>query len=127
MIKIDARSSMPLYEQIQKNIKELIINGAIKSGDELPSIRELSSIVTINPNTVRRAYEGLEGEGIIEAIVEREIFIVKNYEPIFLEENCNIIKSKFKTLILEAKYLGFTEDELFKTFNQCLSFVEGGY
>lgn len=125
MIKIDARSSMPLYEQIQKNIKELIINGAIKSGDELPSIRELSSIVTINPNTVRRAYEGLEGEGVIEAIVERGIFIVKNYEPIFLEENCNIIKSKFKTLILEAKYLGFTEEELFKTFNQCLSFVEG--
>lgn len=126
MIKIDARSSMPLYEQIQKNIKELIINGAIKSGDELPSIRELSSIVTINPNTVRRAYEGLEGEGIIEAIVGSGIFIVKNYEPIFLEENCNIIKNKFKTLILEAKYLGFTEEELFKTFNQCLSFVEGG-
>lgn len=126
MIKIDARSSTPLYEQIEIEIKELILNGGIKPGEKLPSIRELSSIVTINPNTVRKAYNELEREGIIETLIGRGTFIVKNYEPIFLEEKYNKMKSKFRTLILEGKYLGLTQEEILDTFSECLAFVDGG-
>lgn len=126
MIKIDARSSTPLYEQIEIEIKELILNGGIKPGEKLPSIRELSSIVTINPNTVRKAYNELEREGIIETLIGRGTFIAKNYEPIFLEEKYNKMRSKFRTLILEGKYLGLTQEEILNTFSECLAFVDGG-
>lgn len=126
MIKIDARSSTPLYEQIKMQIKELILTGGIKPGEKLPSIRELSSIVTINPNTVSKAYSELESEGIIETLIGRGTFVSENYEPIFLEEKYNKIKSKFKTLILEGKYLGLTQQEILNTFAECLAFVDGG-
>lgn len=126
MIKIDARSSIPLYEQIKIEIKELILNGGIKPGEKLPSIKELSSVITINPNMVRKAYRQLENEGIIETFIGRGTFIVENYKPVFLEERHNKMRSTFKTLILEGKYLGFTQEELLKTFTECLTLVNGG-
>lgn len=126
MIKIDARSSTPLYEQIEIEIKELILNGGIKAGEKLPSIRELSSMVTINPNTVRKAYSELEREGVIETLIGRGTFIVRNYEPVFLESKYNEMKSKFRMSILEGKYLGLTKQEILNTFAECLAFVDGG-
>ena len=65
MIKVDPRSSTPIYEQVELRIKELILKGALKQGEKLPSDRELSAIVTINPNTISKAYRELEREGII--------------------------------------------------------------
>ena len=56
MLKIDPRSSTPIYEQIELGIKELILKGGLKSNDKLPSVREMSTILTINPNTISKAY-----------------------------------------------------------------------
>ena len=53
MLKIDARISTPIYEQVIVGIKELILKGALKAGDKLPSVRELSTLLTINPNIPR--------------------------------------------------------------------------
>ena len=64
MLNINPRSSTPIYEQIQLGIKELIIRGALKNGDKMPSVRQLSSILTINPNTISKAYGELEKEDI---------------------------------------------------------------
>ena len=55
MLRIDARISTPIYEQVIIGIKELILKGVLKSGDKLPSVRELSTLLTINPNTVSKA------------------------------------------------------------------------
>ena len=79
MLKVDPRSSTPIYEQIELGIKELILKGALKAGEKLPSVREMSSILTINPNTISKAYGELEREGIIETLRGKGTFITDNY------------------------------------------------
>ena len=65
MIQLDFSDRRPLYEQIKEKFKELIFTGAMKEQDKIPSVRELASILAINPNTIQRAYKELEEEGYI--------------------------------------------------------------
>lgn len=65
MIQLDFSDRRPLYEQIKEKFKELIITGAMKEQDKIPSVRELASMLAINPNTIQRAYKELEDEGYI--------------------------------------------------------------
>ncbi len=64
MIQLDFSDRRPLYEQIKEKFKELIFTGAMKEQDKIPSVRELASILAINPNTIQRAYKELEEEGV---------------------------------------------------------------
>lgn len=65
-ISIDFTSPVPVYDQIKRNIKHIIAKDLLKMNDPLPSIRELSSFLKINPNTVARAYRELQQEKIID-------------------------------------------------------------
>lgn len=65
MFQLDFGDRRPLYEQIKDKIKDLIISGAIKENDKVPSVRELASMLAINPNTIQKAYKELENEGYI--------------------------------------------------------------
>ena len=74
MITLNYRDSRPIYEQIKDGIKHLIIEGAIPHDEKLPSVRELASSLSINPNTIQRAYRELEQEGIIYSVPGRGSF-----------------------------------------------------
>jgi GntR family transcriptional regulator len=126
MLSIDARNSTPIYEQVIIGIKELIIKGVLKSGDKLPSVRELSSILTINPNTVSKAYMELEKENIVEVIKGRGTFISNNYEKNISREKLNKLMIDFKRLILEANYLGLEEKDLISILSQEYREMRGG-
>lgn len=112
MIVIDPRSSTPIYEQIVIKIKELILKGILEPGDKLPSVRELSGIITANPNTVSKAYAELERQKVIETIRGRGTFVVENYKPRIQEDRMEALKEDLKKVILEAKYMGLTKEEL---------------
>ncbi len=75
MIKLDYKNDKPLHEQITHGIKELIINGVLKKDERLPSVRDLSVELTVNPNTVQRAYKTLEADGIIYSIRGKGNFV----------------------------------------------------
>lgn len=75
MIQLDFKNPKPIYEQIKDKIKELVINGIMKSGDKIPSVRELAQILTINPNTIQKAYKDLETEGFIYSVKGKGNFI----------------------------------------------------
>ena len=68
MFNLDYKDSRSLYEQIRDGLKELIINGVLEKDERLPSVRELSVELTVNPNTVQRAYKDLENRGYIYCI-----------------------------------------------------------
>lgn len=112
MLKIDSRISTPIYEQIKVGIKELILKGVLKSGEKLPSVRELSTLLTINPNTVSKAYIDLERENIVEVIKGKGTFISKDYGENISKEKLDNILIDFKRIILEANYLGLGEKDL---------------
>lgn len=75
MIQLDFKNPKPIYEQIKDKIKELVINGIMKPGDKIPSVRELAQILTINPNTIQKAYKDLETEGFIYSVKGKGNFI----------------------------------------------------
>lgn len=75
MIVIDYKDSRPLYEQITDKMKDLILKGIIRSGDQLPSVRNLAMELSINPNTIQRAYAELEREGYIYTVKGRGNYV----------------------------------------------------
>ncbi len=74
LININYRDSRPIYEQIVDGMRKLLIAGVIKADEKLPSVRDLSSSMAINPNTIQRAYRELEAEGYIYSIAGKGSF-----------------------------------------------------
>lgn len=121
MLRIDPRSSTPIYEQIELGVKELILKGALKTGEKLPSVREMSSILTINPNTISKAYGELERDGIIETLRGKGTFITDNYKGKVDEKKMEYISMELKKLILEANYGGISKTNFMKLTLQIFS------
>ncbi len=68
MIPINPRDPRPIYIQIKEGLCRLILSGAVKTGERLPSVRELAGQLAINPNTIQRAYRELESDGFIYSV-----------------------------------------------------------
>ena len=75
MFQIDLKSRKPIYEQIVENFKTLIITGILKQDDRAPPIRELSKQLTVNPNTIQKAYRELENQAYFYTVPGRGTFI----------------------------------------------------
>ena len=78
MVQLDYRDARPIYTQIIDGIKEQITTGVMMPGDKLPSVREMAGILTINPNTIQRAYRLLEFNGWIVTIPGKGCFVCDN-------------------------------------------------
>lgn len=116
-IRIDKASRVPIYDQIKEQIKGLIHSGLIKTGNQLPTIRELSVDLSVNFNTVALAYRDLVNEGVI--ITERGVgtFVAKTpgeqeMQAIRKEKLHNLIDS----LLNETDRLGYGRDEVEDVF-----------
>jgi GntR family transcriptional regulator len=75
MFHVDLASRKSIYEQIVENIRDLIHSGALNAADKLPSVRELSKTLTVNPNTTQKAYRELEREGYIYSVAGMGTFV----------------------------------------------------
>ena len=100
MFSIDLTSRTPIYEQIYNKIIELIISGTLVENSQLPSVRSLAKDAGVNPNTVAKAYQELERNGIIYSLQGRGSFIAKPDNNIFqssvLEAFDNSVNEAFK-------------------------------
>lgn len=75
MIKLDLQSRTPLYMQMEQQLIDLILLGKLRENDQLPSVRNLARDLGINPNTIQKAYQDLEGRGIIYSAAGRGNFV----------------------------------------------------
>lgn len=75
MIQVDIRSRVPIYEQLYENIRRLILQGILEADQKIPSVRELAAQLTINPNTIQKAYRALEKDGYIYCVSGRGNFV----------------------------------------------------
>ena len=78
MISLNYRDSRPIYEQIKDGLRKLIVTGAMAPDEKLPSVRALATQLSINPNTIQRAYNELEGEGYIYSVPGKGSFAAGN-------------------------------------------------
>lgn len=121
MFELDIRSRKPIYEQLVEKLKQLIINDVLKEDEKLPSVRELAQQLTINPNTIQKAYRELESQGYIYSLKGKGSFVHpgKKSEN---EEELKKVRDELKKLLAEAIYLGMTSEEI----KALLCDVEGG-
>ena len=112
MFQLDLKSRKSIYEQVVDNLKEMIISGVLKSGEKLPSVRELSRMLTVNPNTVQKAYRELERQGYVYTSSGLGTFAADqanaNADPKKVAEVMERIQSE----IAELFYLGVTPSEI---------------
>lgn len=111
MFVIDVISRMPVYEQIIKQVEEKVMIGAMKAGDRMPSVRQISINLSINPNTVQKAYTELDRRGIIITVPGKGSFISENASQILGESSRSKLEELSK-LIKELAYAGVTKEEI---------------
>ena len=75
MVHLDYRDARPIYSQIIDGFREQIVAGVLQEGDKMPSVRELAAELTINPNTIQRAYRELEMQGWIVSVPGKGSFV----------------------------------------------------
>mgnify|MGYP001264634025 FL=1 len=112
MVKIDIRSRTPIYEQIIESIREMVVKGVLRPSDKLPSVREMAKDMTLNPNTVQKAYQELERQGLICTVRGRGTFICEDIKPKDQEEKINELLAEMKKLLVAAIYLGLKKEEV---------------
>lgn len=126
MFQIDLKNRKPLYEQIVDNYKEQIINGLLKSDEKMPSVRDLAKELTINPNTIQKAYRELEYQGYIYSVKGRGTFISGDFTNSFDIEKANKLKDELKSISYELLFMGLPEKDLHEYFQEILSSWKGG-
>ena len=115
-ILISNSSPVALYEQIETQIKNQILNGNIKSGDPLPSIRSLAKELKVSIITTKRAYEELEKEGFIETVVGKGTFVSGANSERLKEAAMAEMESRLEEVIISAKSLGLSLEECIEIF-----------
>ncbi len=118
-------NNRPIYEQIKEKFIELIINNALREGDKLPSVRELASMLTVNPNTISKAYSRLEDEGMIETLKGKGTFVRAGAKELVLAYNYDILMKKIKDVLESAKSLNIKFNVLVDLEKQVLDKLEG--
>lgn len=111
-IIISNSSGDPIYEQIYSQIKSGIMNGALKEGDALPSMRVLAQQLRISVITTKRAYEELERDGFIESYTGRGSFVKKQNAEFLREEMLRQVESSLDEACSKAKQCGLSLDEV---------------
>ncbi|WP_053220147.1 GntR family transcriptional regulator [Virgibacillus senegalensis] len=111
MFDLDMRSRKPIYEQLVEKLKELIINDVLQVDEKLPSVRVLAQQLTINPNTIQKAYRELETQGYIYSVKGKGSFVNKQAKSEKSEE-LQKVRDQLEKLVAEAMFLGMSQDEL---------------
>lgn len=109
MISLNYRDSRPIYEQIRDGLRKLIVTGALSADEKLPSVRALAAQLAINPNTIQRAYNELEGEGYIYSVPGKGSFAAANAADSARRAE---LLTQVRELLSELRYLGVSQQEL---------------
>ena len=111
MIHIDPRNRLPIYEQLINAIKMQIMNGVLEPDEQLPSVRQLAQELTINPNTIQKAYRELERLGLTYSVPGKGSFVNPVEENIH-KEQINMLKEQLDKVIHELMVLGLSKEEI---------------
>ena len=114
MIHLDYRDARPIYSQIVDGFRDRIIGGVLPAGEKLPSVRELAAELTINPNTIQRAYRELEAGGWIATVPGKGCFVCGVPEN---EANVTLLE-EFDKLTQSLMMLGVTRQDLIRRLEE---------
>ncbi len=117
-VSLDLKSGVPFYRQIIDQVKAAIATGRIGPGDRLPTVRQLAVDLSINPNTVARAYTELELTGLVETQMGSGTFVGQRRVEVADAERQRQLDQVCQELLARASSLGFTLDDVLDNLSQ---------
>jgi len=118
VFSIDTKSGVPLYRQIIEQVKFAIARGDLEPGNQLPTVRQLAVDISINPNTVIRAYRELELEGLLATQQGSGTFVSDNQPEIDAVEQQRMLDQIITELLARASDYGFSLDQVLEGLRQ---------
>lgn len=116
MIILDYKDTRPIYEQVAEKFKLLILKGVLEEDEQMPSVRSLAVELSINPNTIQKAYALLERQGYIYTVKGRGNFIADNRK--LIEEQKQEIRNRLIQLYREGMELGMEKADFINCLNE---------
>jgi GntR family transcriptional regulator len=110
--QIDPTSRLPIYRQLTRQLREAVARGRVRPDERLPSVRDLSRSLVINPNTVARVYTELEREGVINTRPGLGVFIAHPKAELTRKARKERLDELLDHFLTEAVHLGFSSDEI---------------
>ena len=120
MFRIDNQSRTPVFEQIVHQAEEYVRTGILKPGDKLPSIRELTSLIGVNPNTIQKAYNELDRRGVTVSVAGKGCFISKDISDVIKAAAVKRLP-EFEKFAKELLDSGIDEEDLIKAIKNLTS------
>lgn len=120
MITISHQNPQPLYHQIQSQIRQKIVSGDLKSGDPLPSIRQLAEDLTTSVITTKRAYYELEREGLIVVRPGLGTFVAQIDAGRIRDAKLRLAAERIGAAISDVRQMGLQDEEILKVFETVL-------
>jgi GntR family transcriptional regulator len=110
--RLDPRSGVPPYRQLVDQVRQMVSLGLLQAGDQLPSVRDVVRQITINPNTVHRAYRDLEAEGLVEGRQGRGTFVIEVGAPPTTPQRQAELQKELDTWIEKAHIAGMDDEAI---------------
>lgn len=118
-IIINHTSMEPIYEQIVRQIKAMIIDGSLKEKEILPSVRTLSRELKISALTVKKAYDYLDEEGLIVTVHGKGSFVAEANRNLMMEERQKEVEADLENAIRKGRSAGLSPEEIREMF-ECI-------
>ena len=110
--QVDPANGVAIFDQVVRQVKFAVARGAIRPGNMVPSVRELAKELAINPNTVARAYQQLQSEGVLEGVRGMGLEVASDAVKHCRGERLKIVQGRLRQALAEAWQSGLETDEL---------------
>lgn len=124
LFRVHSASGVPIYLQIENQVRHAVAAGALNQDDPLPSVRKLAAELRVNPNTVARAFQNLEREGLLRTVPGGGCYVNQQSPGLLRSEKIRRLKPLATQLAVEARQLRFAREETLRLLDQ--SFHELG-
>ena len=126
IFRVDPSNDEPLFLQIVNTVKRAVATGRLETGDRLPSVRELAHELVINPNTIARAYQVLDAEGVTRSRRGSGTFVAERKVILKSDERRRRFRQALETALADAVHLGMTEAEVQRAFGAAVKRLQFG-
>lgn len=126
LIRVDPLREEPIFEQIAFAVKGAVARGELVAGDRLPSVRELAKTVSVNPNTVVKAFDSLESDGVIVRRQGTGCFVSPKASALSDTERTDRLGTLAERTVTEAFHLGFTAADIRDAIGRALKEIRFG-
>lgn len=122
--RIDPDNGVAIYDQIARQVKYAVANGALRAGELVPSVRELAMLLAVNPNTVAKAYRDLQNDAVLEAMRGEGLRVARQAVDRCRKARQRLLEERLTAVVTEALQSGLSEEEFFALIREVWQTVQ---